>query len=319
MHNAFYFDSLVWDWPIAIYLLLVGISAGMVSLSILIKYYVPAEYNGGNNIIKSTAIVAPLAVIIGLLILIFHLTRPLTFWYLMVFYSPTSIMSLGVMLFQVYFVVIALWIINLYREPLLRLIESKIRRPALTALAQKVTGAIAGKAGLIEKTLLVLAVLLGCYTGFLLSALKSFPLLNNPVLPVLFLASGTTSGIAVAMLANAISRSASGNTATMHFIHKIENPVIYAEVFLLFAFFIGLILGGGQKTVAAHTALTGFWGGVFWIGIIGLGIAVPLIASFMRKNREPGRGSLAAMAALSLLGVFLLRMFVLYAGQMTVA
>ncbi|PWC14005.1 cytochrome c nitrite reductase subunit NrfD [Brenneria corticis] len=319
MLNAFHFDTLVWDWPIAIYLLLVGISAGMVSLSILIKYYVPAEYNGGNNIIKSTAIVAPLAVIIGLLILIFHLTRPLTFWYLMVFYSPTSIMSLGVMLFQVYFVVIALWIINLYRDPLLRLIESKIRRPALTALAQKVTGAIAGKAGLIEKTLLVLAVLLGCYTGFLLSALKSFPLLNNPVLPVLFLASGTTSGIAVAMLANAISRSASGNTATMHFIHKIENPVIYAEVFLLFAFFVGLILGGGQKTVAAHTALTGFWGGVFWIGIIGLGIAVPLIASFMRKNREPGRGSLAAMAALSLLGVFLLRMFVLYAGQMTVA
>ncbi|MCL2893076.1 cytochrome c nitrite reductase subunit NrfD [Brenneria tiliae] len=319
MLNAFHFDTLVWDWPIAIYLLLVGISAGMVSLSILIKYYVPAEYNGGNNIIKSTAIVAPLAVIIGLLILIFHLTRPLTFWYLMVFYSPTSIMSLGVMLFQVYFVVIALWIINLYREPLLRLIESKIRRPALTALAQKVTGALAGKAGLIEKTLLVLAVLLGCYTGFLLSALKSFPLLNNPVLPVLFLASGTTSGIAVAMLANAISRSASGNTATMHFIHKIENPVIYAEVFLLFAFFVGLILGGGQKTVAAHTALTGFWGGVFWIGIIGLGIAVPLIASFMRKHREPGRGSLAAMAALSLLGVFLLRMFVLYAGQMTVA
>lgn len=137
MLNAFHFDTLVWDWPIAIYLLLVGISAGMVSLSILIKYYAPAEYNGGNNVIKSTAIVAPLAVIIGLLILIFHLTRPLTFWYLMVFYSPTSIMSLGVMLFQVYFVVIALWIINLYREPLLRLIESKIRRPALTALAQK--------------------------------------------------------------------------------------------------------------------------------------------------------------------------------------
>ncbi|MEE3650558.1 MULTISPECIES: cytochrome c nitrite reductase subunit NrfD [unclassified Brenneria] len=319
MLNAFHFDTLVWDWPIAIYLLLVGISAGMVSLSILIKYYVPAEYNGSNNIIKSTAVIAPLAVIIGLLILIFHLTRPMTFWYLMVFYSPTSIMSLGVMLFQIYFVAIALWIINLYRSELLHLIETKIHRPALTALAQKITAAIANKAGLIEKTLLVLAILLGCYTGFLLSALKSFPLLNNPVLPVLFLASGTTSGIAVAMLASAMNRHASGNTATMRFIHKIENPVIYAEVFLLFAFFVGLFLGGGQKAVAAHTALTGFWGGVFWIGIVGLGIVVPLLASFLGKNHEPGRMNLAAMAALSLLGVFLLRMFVLYAGQMTVA
>ncbi|MFE8101951.1 cytochrome c nitrite reductase subunit NrfD [Brenneria goodwinii] len=320
MLDAFHFDSLVWDWPIAIYLLLVGISAGMVSLSILIKYYVPAEYHGGNNIIKSTAIIAPLAVIVGLVILIFHLTRPMTFWYLMVFYSPTSIMSLGVMLFQVYFVVIALWIINLYREGLLHLIETRIHRPRLTTLAQKITAVIANQAGVIEKVLLVLAILLGCYTGFLLSALKSFPLLNNPVLPVLFLASGTTSGIAVAMLANAMSRNRSGNSATIHFIHKIENPVVYAELFLLFAFFVGLLLGGGQKTVAAHTALSGFWGGVFWIGIIGIGITVPLIASFIRdKHHQPSRGNLAFMAVLSLFGVFLLRLFVLYAGQMTVA
>lgn len=320
MHNAFHFDSLVWDWPIAIYLLLVGISAGMVSLSILIKFYVPAEYGGGNNIIKSTAVVAPLAVIIGLAILIFHLTRPMTFWHLMIFYNPTSIMSLGVMLFQIYFVAIALWIVNLYREGLIHLIDTRIRRPRLTALARKIVAAIADKAGWIEKTLLALAILLGCYTGFLLSALKSFPLLNNPVLPVLFLASGTTSGIAVAMLANAISRNRAANTATLRFIHKIENPVVYAELFLLFAFFVGLFLGGGQKTAAAQTALSGFWGGVFWIGIIGVGIAIPLIVSLMRdKHRQPGRGGLIVMATLSLVGVFLLRLFVLYAGQMTVA
>ncbi|MCG8710602.1 cytochrome c nitrite reductase subunit NrfD [Brenneria sp. 4F2] len=320
MHNAFHFDSLVWDWPIAIYLLLVGISAGMVSLSILIKYYVPTEYGGGNNIIKSTAIVAPLAVIVGLVILIFHLTRPMTFWHLMIFYNPTSIMSLGVMLFQIYFVAIALWVINLYREGLLRLIETRIRRPRLTALAQRATAIIANKASWIEKVLLVLAILLGCYTGFLLSALKSFPLLNNPVLPVLFLASGTTSGIAVAILVSAMSINRAANSATLHFIHKIENPVVYAELFLLLAFFVGLFLGGGQKTVAARTALSGFWGGIFWIGIIGMGIAIPLIASFIRdQHRQPGRGRLIAMAALSLFGVFLLRLFVLYAGQMTAA
>lgn len=42
--------------------------------------------------------------------------------------------------------------------------------------------------------MLVLAVLLGAYTGFLLSALKSYPFLNNPILPVLFLFSGISSG-----------------------------------------------------------------------------------------------------------------------------
>lgn len=320
MADAFHFDTLVWDWPIAVYLLLVGISAGMVSLSILLKQYVPQEYDGRNFLIKSTAIVAPLAVMVGLVILIFHLTRPQTFWFLMFFYNPHSIMSLGVMLFQVYFVFILLWIVQLYRQPLVALVETRLGRPALTRLARSVTRLIDARAGLIEKILLLLAILLGCYTGFLLSALKSFPMLNNPVLPVLFLASGTTSGIAVALLAGAMSKNFAANGATLHFIHRLENPVVYAEVFLLFAFFVGLLLGGGQKSVAALAALSGFWGGVFWIGIVGVGILLPLIVGYARgRARAPGKFGMACAAAFSLLGVFLLRMFVLYAGQMTVA
>ena len=53
---------------------------------------------------------------------------------------------------------------------------------------------------LLAPLLLLLAVLLGAYTGFLLSALKTYPLLNNPVLPVLFLISGVSSGIASTIL-----------------------------------------------------------------------------------------------------------------------
>lgn len=320
MYNAFHFTTLVWDWPIAIYLLLVGISAGMVTLSILIRHYVPDEYGGGNTIIKSTAVVAPLAVIAGLVILIFHLTRPTTFWYLMVFYNPGSIMSLGVMLFQIYFVFIILWLLALYRNEVLGLMASRLRHDGLLSLARQVTGALEKRAGWWENTLLVLAILLGCYTGFLLSALKSFPMLNNPVLPVLFLASGTTSGIAVALLAGAMNRQfASRHPATLNFIHKIENPVVFAELFLLFAFFVGLLLGGGQKTLSAYNALTGFWGGVFWVGVVGVGIVVPLAVGLSHRHQITGRIRTALLAALSLIGVFLLRMFVLYAGQMTEA
>lgn len=35
--SAFHFESLVWDWPIAIYLFLIGISAGLVTLAILLR------------------------------------------------------------------------------------------------------------------------------------------------------------------------------------------------------------------------------------------------------------------------------------------
>ncbi len=315
MFNAFHFDTLVWDWPIAIYLLLVGISAGMITLTMLLKYYVPAEYSGKNPIVVATAIVAPLSVMVGLIILIFHLTRPTAFWHLLVFYNPDSIMSLGVMLFQVYFVFIFLWLVSLYRDELLRLV-GKFNKGCLFSLVRNLSAILQKRRQWFENMLLVLAVLLGCYTGFLLSALKSFPMLNNPVLPLLFLASGTTSGIAVAMLVGAINqRFIDVYKGTLHFIHKIENPVIFAEIFLLFAFFIGLLLGDGHKNLSAHNALSGFWGGVFWIGVIGTGIAVPLVAGFLRASRK----QMAFSATLSLIGVFLLRMFVLYAGQMTVA
>ena len=315
MFNAFHFDTLVWDWPIAIYLLLVGISAGMITLTMLLKYYVPAEYSGKNPIVVATAIVAPLSVMVGLIILIFHLTRPTAFWHLLVFYNPDSIMSLGVMLFQVYFVFIFLWLVSLYRDELLRLV-GKFNKGCLFSLVRNLSAILQKRRQWFENMLLVLAVLLGCYTGFLLSALKSFPMLNNPVLPLLFLASGTTSGIAVVMLVGAINqRFIDVYKGTLHFIHKIENPVIFAEIFLLFAFFVGLLLGDGHKNLSAHNALSGFWGGVFWIGVIGTGIAVPLVAGFLRTSRK----QMAFSATLSLIGVFLLRMFVLYAGQMTVA
>ena len=37
MTSAFHFDSLVWDWPIAIYLFLLGISSGLVTLAVLLR------------------------------------------------------------------------------------------------------------------------------------------------------------------------------------------------------------------------------------------------------------------------------------------
>ena len=40
--SAFHFETLVWDWPIAIYLFLIGISAGLVTLAILLRRFHPA-------------------------------------------------------------------------------------------------------------------------------------------------------------------------------------------------------------------------------------------------------------------------------------
>ena len=99
----------------------------------------------------------------------------------------------------------------------------------------------------VEVILFILAAVLGAYTGFLLSALISYPMLNNPVLPALFLASGTSSGIAATFLIILIAGKLKGDSHESHFIHKFEVPIMVTELGLIVCFFVGLHFGGGQK------------------------------------------------------------------------
>ncbi len=67
--SAFHFESLVWDWPIAIYLFLIGISAGLVTLAVLLRRFYPQAGGADSTLLRTTLIVGPGAVILGLLIL----------------------------------------------------------------------------------------------------------------------------------------------------------------------------------------------------------------------------------------------------------
>ncbi|MBW7982137.1 cytochrome c nitrite reductase subunit NrfD [Enterobacillus tribolii] len=312
--SAFHFPSLVWDWPIAIYLFLIGISAGLVTVAILLRRYHPQAGTAQSGIMRTTAIVAPLSIIVGLVILIFHLTRPWTFWKLMFHYSFTSVMSMGVMLFQVYTVVLLVWLAIIFHEEVAGLQRRFVPRMGwINTLVSRLAGFTRG----LENLLMVLAVLLGAYTGFLLSALKSYPFLNNPVLPALFLFSGVSSGISVAILTAVKMFRVSPDSQEIHFVHRLEKPVVGLEIFLLAAFLIGLLLGGGGKEEALMAAVGGgFWAWWFWVGVVGIGLVLPLLVRMVWRSHSSLQLWLTAGA--SLCGVLLLRFFVLYAGQMTV-
>jgi len=308
--------ALVWNWPIGIYLFLLGISVGMVAIAILLKRRLPeGQLAADNNVIKATALFAPLTVMTGLLILVFHLTMPFTFWRLMIFYSPTSVMSIGVMLFQVYMAVLILWLAIIYS----RLIEK-----LLTGRFNWINGLVKWISGFekpIETFLLIIALALGAYTGFLLSALKTYPMLNNPVLPILFMFSGLSSGAAAIVLFSTTVFKESTHSRSLGFVHKIETPVVWFELFLLATFFVGLYFGGGAKTASVIAALAGgFWSTIFWFAIIGIGIVVPLLLNaIVSDNVKHNKGYLVLVSCMSLFGTMLLRLFVLYAGQMTLA
>ena len=309
--------NLVWDSTIAIYLFLLGISAGSTLLAVLYKRSHKVVDPSQSWIIRSTAILAPGSIIIGLTLLIFHLARPWTFWFLMFNYQFDSVMSMGVMLFQVFMATLFLWLAIIFKNLIASLIARFMPKlkfvVSLIGVAEKFTQ-------IIELFLAFLSIALGAYTGFLLSALISYPMLNNPLLPILFLVSGTSSGIAALLVAILVVGKVSTHSDEVHFLHKFETPTVLFELLLLFAFFVGLYFGGGQKTLSAVNALSGFWGTVFWVGVVLVGILFPLIANQLASEKlKHHKGFIVLLATAGLIGVLCLRYFILYAGQLTIA
>jgi protein NrfD len=317
--SAFHFDSLVWDWIIAIYLFLAGMSAGAVMISIYLKRKVIEGDPASNGILKAMAWLAPFGIISGLVILIFHLTKPLEFWKIMIYYNPTSVMSMGVILFQVYMIVLFIWIGVIFRHQVINFCEGKL--PG--RLLDFVDGLLIkmGKASnVIELFLGFLAIVLAAYTGFLLSALKTYPMLNNPVLPILFLFSSLSSGAAACLMVGILVFKESARSPSVIWVHGFERPVVLFELFVLVTFFTGLIFSGGQNEVAAWNAISnGFWAQWFWVGVIFIGMLMPLTLNWLTPSGIRHRGTYVfVVTTLSLVGVLMLRTFILYAGQMTV-
>ena len=314
-HDAFHFESLVWDGPIAVYLFLLGISAGSTTLSVLLRLRKGAGSESG--IIKATAILAPLSVMLGLTILIFHLARPWTFWKLMFHYQFDSVMSMGVMLFQVYMAALFAWLAVVFRAEI-ETLRQQLLGDKLAFIDDLI--ALVGRfERLLAPVLLLLAALLGAYTGFLLSVLISYPMLHNPVLPALFLISGISSGVASTTLLAVTLFKEDGHSQGVSFVHRFERPVVALEFMLLACFFGVLYAAGGQSEVAMQAAIGGgFWSNVFWFGVIGVGILLPqLLSLFTSKERAHSPSHLVLLCSLSLLGILMLRFFILYAGQMT--
>ena len=75
MNSPFHFPSLVWDEIIAIYLFLLGISAGATMIAVLLKRScIAGNQPSENNIILCAAIIGPSTLLLGLTILIFRVT-----------------------------------------------------------------------------------------------------------------------------------------------------------------------------------------------------------------------------------------------------
>ena len=193
--------SVAWPWPIAVYLFLAGISGGAVALAIIINLY--KRTHADNPQMKAATMVGLATILLGMVCLVLDLTDPFNFWRILIFYNPTSVMSIGVAALLFYIPLLFVLTLLVFRDlPILKFLKP-------------LTDFLAHFRVVLDWVVMILAVVICAYTGFLISALIRFPLINTAVLPALFVASGFSAGCAAIRLF-AICFGAEREDSSMH-------------------------------------------------------------------------------------------------------
>lgn len=278
---------MVWGPLIAGYLFLAGASAGAFATSAYLDYKHPST----GKISFAGRIIALVALCIGLIMLMVDasagLANPGRFFLL--FSNPASVMTIGVY-------IICLFMIVLIAQIVMDVMKRK--KPAALGIIGS-----------------VLALCLAAYTGFLLGAAAPYPLWSNAALPILFVVSGASAGLAAVLIAGLVINSKA--VAGMKELTRAGVALPIVEIFVLFCMLFIVNAGSPEGATSVAMMLQGEYAPMFWLGIVIVGLLMPLALeaySMKADSHGPVLGYIANGGVL--IGGFCLRYVVIMAAVM---
>ena len=289
----------IWHWPISIYLFLGGLAAGLLFFAALFHLL------GKDKLMPATTrfatIVAPIALTIGLMALLYDLTHKIYFWKLYTTIRLESPMSWGAWVLMLIMPLSILWVFS-YLEEILPKLNAKL------GFLKKFQDYLIKNRRYMAMALIPLSVVLGIYTGILLSAFNARPLWNNAILGPLFLVSGLSTGAATIIL-----------VAKTHFerslISKIDLGLIIIELALITHMLMGYYAGSEVQIEAMQMLIGGEFTVMFFGFVVLLGLIIPAILEF--SEIMGFKIPVAVPAILILMGGLIFRFVMVDAGQLT--
>jgi formate-dependent nitrite reductase membrane component NrfD len=147
---------------------------------------------------------------------------------------------------------------------------------------------------------------LGIYTGILLGAFGARPLWHSAILGPLFLVSGMSAGAAVLHMLAPKARERRAMA-------RIDVAMLGLEALFLGLLILQLATGSVLEQRAAELFLGGPYTAVFWVGVVGIGILVPIVIQTLAVSGKIRHTSWGP--AMVLAGGLALRFVIVYAGQ----
>ncbi|MBI4333451.1 MAG: polysulfide reductase NrfD [Chloroflexi bacterium] len=125
----------------------------------------------------------------------------------------------------------------------------------------------------------LLAVATAIYTGLLIGIVKGVPLWNTTILPVLFVTSAISCGLAAAVVLAIAWPVGDRRLVSQHFfyLNQVHAAMILAELILIFSWLFISAHGSTASQESVRILISGPLSVYFWIGIVVFGIVDPLI------------------------------------------
>ena len=158
------------------------------------------------------------------------------------------------------------------------------------------------------------AVATATYTGVLIAVVNGVPFWNTPIMPVLFLASAVSTGLAAAMILAAIIDAKTINTLSNFAL----GHVIFLSVealFLMLLVFMSLTRST-EAAISATMLTSGILSPYFWGLVVILGIVIPFILSiieYLEYGQMP-KALVVGADLLVLIGGMSLRALIIFSG-----
>jgi len=289
----------IWHWPISVYLFLGGLAAGIIFFSSVITVLgKDKDYVGA---VKYATLVPPVALSLGLLALVYDLTHPLYTYQLYTTIRLESPMSWGAWVLLITTPLTFMWVLTYYSE----FVKNSSKRIGFLV---KIEEFLVPYRKQMAYALIPLSIILGVYTGILLSAFNARPLWNNAILGPLFLTSGLSTGAATIIL---LAKS----SAERHLFTRIDLALIVLELGLIVHMIMGMHAGSQVQLEAMQLLVGGEFTLMFFGFVIILGLLVPASIELMEILGKKVPAAVPAM--LILLGGLIFRFVMVEAGQIT--
>jgi len=295
----------IWHWPISLYLFLGGLAAGILFFAAL--FYLMGKEKEYPGAVRYAAIIPPIALSMGLLALVYDLTHKLYTWQLYTTFRIESPMSWGAWVLLIVTPLSFMWFFSYYSENYPKT-EEKLKLFEKFNFLKTVEQFLKDNRKYIAYALIPLTLVLGVYTGILLSAFNARPLWNNAILGPLFLISGLSTGAAAIIL---LSRS----TKEKHLFGKIDLALIIVELALIAHMIMGYYAGSQVQLEAMQLLVGGDFTLMFFGFVVILGLIIPAVLEFIELIGYKVPVIVAAM--LVLLGGLIFRFVMVEAGQLT--